>query len=120
MKFIADMPIPQATVTHLKKEGHDIYHLQDKGLSKAKDSEILRIARSEGRIVLTMDLDFGALLAADKEQLPSVIIFRLEYNRPQNVNSLLKHYLKEVKEDLLAGAIVIFEESRVRVRRLPL
>lgn len=64
------MPIPQATVTYLKKEGRDVYHLQDKGLS--------------------------------------------------NVNSLLKHYLKEVKEDLLAGAIVIFEESRVRVRRLPL
>ena len=75
------MPIPQATVTYLKKDGYDIYHLQDKGLSRAKDSEILRIARSEGRIVLTMDLDFGALLA---------------------------------------GAIVIFEESRVRVRRLPL
>ena len=81
MRFIADMPIPQATVTHLKKEGYDIYHLQDKELSKAKDSEILRIARSEGRIVSTMDLDFGALLA---------------------------------------GAIVVFEESRVRVRRLPL
>ena len=94
--------------------------MQDKGLSRAKDSEILRIARSEGRIVLTMDLDFGALLAADKEHLPSVIIFRLEYNQPQNVNSLLKHYLKKVKEDLLAGAIVIFEESRVRIRRLPL
>ena len=114
------MPIPQATVSYLKKEGDDIYHLEDKGLFKAKDSEILRIARSEGRIVLTMDLDFGALLATDKEQLPSVIIFRLEYNRPQNVNSLLKYYLKGVKEDLSAGAIVIFEESRVRVRRLPL
>jgi len=73
MKFIADIPISRATVTHLKKEG-----------------------------------------------LPSVIIFRLEYNQPQNVNSLLKYYLKEVKEDLLAGAIVIFEGSRVRVRRLPL
>ena len=72
MKFVADMSIPQATVTHLKKEGYDIYHLQDKGLSKAKDSEVLQIARSEGRIVLTMDLEFGALLAANKSEVKPI------------------------------------------------
>ena len=76
---------------------------------------------TEDRIIETKVSTWSLLpICPFLRQLPSVIIFRLEYNRPQNVNSLLKHYLKEVKEDLLAGAIVIFEESRVRVRRLPL
>jgi len=40
-----------------------------------EDAHILDKARSEGRIVLTFDLDFGDLLAASGEKLPSVIVF---------------------------------------------
>jgi len=50
---------------------------RDQQLMKLPDAEILQKARSENRIVLTFDLDFGDLLAASGENLPSVIIFRL-------------------------------------------
>lgn len=49
MKFLADMPISPKTVSYLKALGHDVYRISEKGLSKAKDREIVDIAESEHR-----------------------------------------------------------------------
>ena len=44
---------------------------------RMSDSQIMAKAKEESRIVLTFDLDFADLLAASKDNLPNVIIFRL-------------------------------------------
>ena len=77
MKFLADMGISPRTVAKLKREGYDAVHLVEEGLEKLEDREILAKARDEGRIVLTIDLDFGYLLAVSGAILPSVVLFRL-------------------------------------------
>jgi len=74
MKFLADMPVSPRTVEYLKSAGHDIYRLNEKGLHKAKDEEIVKIAVLEQRIILTMDLDFPALIARSGKSSPSAII----------------------------------------------
>ena len=77
MKFLADMPISPKTVTYLRSAGHDAYRINEKGLPKAKDSEIIDLAIQEQRIILTMDLDFSAIIARSQKSTPSAIIFRL-------------------------------------------
>jgi predicted nuclease of predicted toxin-antitoxin system len=85
-----------------------------------EDSNILQKARSEDRVVLTFDLDFGDLLAASGEKLPSVIIFRLRNQTPSSVPPRLFEILSECEADLNAGSVIIVEENRYRVRRLPI
>ena len=63
MRFLADMGVSTRTVAWLRSTGHDAVHLLDEGLYRLPDSQILAKAREEARIVLTMDLDFGRLLA---------------------------------------------------------
>ena len=87
MKFLADMGISQSTVDWLKQKGFDALHVRELGMQRSSDSLILEKAKAENRIVLTCDLDFGTLLAASKENLPSVILFRLEDEAPFNVNT---------------------------------
>lgn len=82
MKFLADMGISPKVVTFLADEGHDAVHLHEQGLDRLPDSEILRKARDEMRILLTHDLDFGELVAASGDRLPSVVIFRLRNMQP--------------------------------------
>ena len=77
-------------------------------------------AKQESRIVLTFDLDFTDLLAASKDNLPNVIIFRLKKTRPNFVNSRLFPVLSECSENLKNGAIIIVKDYRYRVRNLPL
>jgi len=120
MKFLADMGISPRVVSALRERGHEAIHLQEQGLGKMPDSEILAKARAEGRVVLTHDLDFGELLAASGGVLPSVIIFRLNDMRAENVNFHLFGLLKEQSEMLEKGAVCSVSERKIRIRALPL
>jgi predicted nuclease of predicted toxin-antitoxin system len=120
MKFLADMGISPRVVAVLRERGHEAVHLQEQGLGKMPDRDILSKARAEGRVLLTHDLDFGELLAASGGTLPSVIIFRLKDMRADNVNFHLFSILKEQSEMLEKGAVCSVNERRVRIRALPL
>jgi predicted nuclease of predicted toxin-antitoxin system len=69
MKFLADMGISLRTVTWLRGAGYDVVHLRDEGLQRLPDDEILIKTRAEGRILLTIDLDFAQLLAVSGDSL---------------------------------------------------
>jgi predicted nuclease of predicted toxin-antitoxin system len=108
------------TVAWLRQRGHDAIHLREEALQRLPDEEILTKARTEKRILLTMDLDFGDLLAVSGEQLPSVILFRLADERSEVVNRRLADVLAQCMSDLEAGAIISVNEVSIRVRDLPI
>ncbi len=108
------------TVQSLRGLGHETIHLREEKLSRLADSDILEKARKEGRIVITFDLDFGDLLAAGGHSLPSVIIFRLHNQIPSSVTPKLIEVVSCRADDLLSGALIIVEDTRYRVRRLPI
>jgi len=120
MRFLADMPISLKTVPYLKQKGYDVYYLREKGLQSIFDDKIVQIARKEERSVLTTDLDFGYLMSISREKFPSIILLRLNDERAENVNILLEKYLTEIESHLNEGAIVVFEETRIRIRKLPI
>jgi predicted nuclease of predicted toxin-antitoxin system len=114
------MGISPVTVLFLRSEGHDVQHLAEIGLPTAPDAVVLERARREGRIVLTADLDFSALMAASGGRSPSVIVLRLRDMSPANVNSHLGRVLTKEAAAIGAGAIVSIAERRARVRLLPI
>lgn len=120
MKFLADMGVAQSTAQALRESGHGVTHLSDLGLGRLSDREILELASREDRVVLTFDLDFADLLAAGLQQHPSVVIFRLRTQTPAAVTTRLLALVGERTRELTDGAIVIVEETRYRLRRLPI
>jgi predicted nuclease of predicted toxin-antitoxin system len=119
VNFLADMGISPRVVSALREQGHEAVHLQEQGLGKMPDGEILAKARAEGRVLLTHDLDFGELLAASGGKLPSVIIFRLKDMRADNVNFHLFKILEKQSAALEKGVICSVTERKVRIRELP-
>lgn len=89
-------------------------------MQRASDSEIVDRARSDSSVVLTFDLDFGEILALGVLDRPSVVIFRLSDQRPAAVNQRLAPVIVERKEDLLSGALILIEDTRYRLRKLPI
>jgi hypothetical protein len=63
MKFLADMGISLRTVEQLRQQGYDAMHLAEQRLERLADADILAKARTEGRVLLTVDLDFAQLSA---------------------------------------------------------
>ncbi|HEV7518455.1 MAG TPA: DUF5615 family PIN-like protein [Thermoanaerobaculia bacterium] len=120
MKFLADVGVSRHTAEKLRQRGHDVIHLTEVGLHRLSDSEILELGRREGRIILTFDLDFSDLLATGLHVLPSVIIFRLRDQTPASVDPRLLVLIAELENELTRGAIVMVEERRYRLRRLPI
>ncbi|CAN5280910.1 hypothetical protein BH10PLA2_BH10PLA2_19510 [soil metagenome] len=120
MRFLADMGVSQQVVEWLRANGHDAVHLRDEGLHRLPNGEIFHKAGIEQRIVLTFDLDFGEILAASAGQIVNVVLFRLRNTRSDFVIQRLAEVLNLSNSDLLQGAIVIVEDGRHRVRKLPI
>ncbi|HHT9112367.1 MAG: DUF5615 family PIN-like protein [Planctomycetes bacterium] len=120
MRFLADMGIALRIVAWLRKNGHDVVHLREEGLHRLSDREIFRKAISENRIILTFDLDFGEIVALSRGMMTSVIIFRLRNTYTPFVLKRLEEMLQNSLEPLTKGSVIIVEETRHRIRELPI
>jgi predicted nuclease of predicted toxin-antitoxin system len=120
IRFLADMGVSWRVVEWLRSHGYDAKHLREEGLGRLVDSDIFAKALLEHRVVLTFDLDFGEIAAFSKGQIVSVIVFRLRNTRTSNVIERLSSVLADTAGALREGAVVAVEESRHRVRRLPI
>jgi predicted nuclease of predicted toxin-antitoxin system len=120
MKFLADMGVALRIVQWLRENSHDAVHLREERLHRLTDDAIFEKANTEQRIILTFDLDFGEILALSGEKQISVILFRLHNTRTPHVINRLKKVLTDAIDALQKGAVVVVEESRHRIRRLPI
>ena len=89
-------------------------------MQRAPDLQIVDRARADGSVVITFDLDFGDILALGVLDKPSVIILRLSDERATFVNGRLASVLGERHSELEAGSLILVEDARYRLRRLPL
>lgn len=71
-------------------------------------------------MVVTHDLDFGAILAATQGQKPSVVQIRADDVSPSTIGIQVIAALRQMAADLEEGALLIVDPIRTRLRVLPL
>jgi predicted nuclease of predicted toxin-antitoxin system len=99
VKFLVDNALSPRVAEGLRQAGHDAVHVREYGMQAAEDPEIFDRATSR----------------------PSVILFRrASGRRPDAQVRLLLANLPGIAEDLEQGSLVVLEELRIRVRRLPI
>ena len=100
--------------------GMTAVHWSTIGDPRAEDTDLMEWARANGHIVFTHDLDFGTLLALTQATSPSVIQVRTQDVTPSHLAIIVIDVLQNNITLLEAGALIVLDEARSRVRILPL
>lgn len=89
-------------------------------MQQAGDTEIIRYARQDKRVICTLDADFHALLAVSGASYPSVVRVRQEGLKAEAVADLLLTIWPRITAALSKGALITVTERTIRIRGLPI
>jgi len=113
VKLLLDSCVWGGTATRLRAAGHDVVWSGDWPTDPG-DEEILARAFTEGRVLVTLDKDFGEL--AIVRGLPHAGILRLVGLSALQQADVTLRVVTAHGSDLAAGAIVTAEANRLRLR----
>lgn len=120
MKLLIDANLSPAVARRLVAAGHDALHVFDAALGTATDDEILDAAATDGRVIVSSDSDFGALLARHRHSRPSFVLLRHSNDlTAASQADLLVAAIAAANDELDAGAVISVSPGHLRARRLP-
>ena len=117
MRFLADESCDFAVVRSLRGAGHDVLAVAEM-CPAADDVDIIRLARSAKRVLLTEDKHFGQLVYAQGHSAIGVVFIRF----PATVRTQLPEAILRLVHRLgtrLRGAYMVVQPGRVRIIRMP-
>ena len=116
MRLFLDHDVYAITAQFLKDLGHDVVTAGESGHAQTDDSELLRIARNDDRLLVTRDRDFGLVFVYRAGS--GVIYLRLNPTNLSAVHEELKRVLETYSEPELKEAFVVVETGRHRFRNV--
>jgi len=120
MKLLLDQDVSAGAAEILRAAGTDAVHAREVALSRTEDVDILAWCREKGRVLVSLDGDFHALLALSGATSPSVIRIRIEGLRDRAMAALITRVVDKTADDLVRGSAVTVKPKSIRVHRLPL
>jgi predicted nuclease of predicted toxin-antitoxin system len=120
VRILIDMNLSPRWVGALHAAGFEAVHWSSVGAVNASDAEIMRHAAAHDFVVLTHDLDFGAILAATAGEKPSVVQIRADNLDPGVIGPQVVAAIRQAAVELASGALASVDTLRTRLRVLPL
>jgi predicted nuclease of predicted toxin-antitoxin system len=121
MKLLLDQGLPPLTAELLRRQGIDAIHVSEIGYSRAEDTQIIELAQTNERIIITLDADYHAAIALTFSPSPSVIWIRVVNLRASEYVEIIMPILNEYKEMLINGVLITMRFDRtVKTRLLPI
>ena len=120
MKILVDMNLSPDWIPVLEAHGWSAVHWSSVGDPRSPDRVIMDWALANGCVVFTHDLDFGTMLALTHAAGPSVLQVRSDSVIPSRLAPVVVAALLQHEVDLVAGALVIVDETRRSSRVLPI
>src|SRR5258708_5243139 len=105
MKFLIDENLGIQVPHYLRSLGFDVISISElsPGIS---DEEVLTLANTENRVLITLDKDFGELVFKERLVHSGVILLRLKDESVENKKKILERTMKSTKSYLNKFTVV--------------
>jgi predicted nuclease of predicted toxin-antitoxin system len=116
MKLKLDENLGELGRDMLTAQGHDVSTVAKQGMSGSQDAALYQVCRSEGRVLITLDRDFGEVLRFPPENTPGIAILSCRDRlTPTTILARIKNLAAMLQHQSIDGQLWIVEASRVRV-----
>lgn len=117
MNFKIDENLPAEAAEILRSTGFVADTVGDENLSGAKDETLATTSRSEGRILVTLDLDFANIRAYPPGEHAGIIILRVKRQDKPTVLAYVRRIATALTRRNPAGELWIVDGNRIRFRQ---
>jgi len=116
LKFKVDENLPAEAASLLAEAGHDTLTVPEQQLGGRPDLDVADACRQEGRVIVTLDLDFSDIRAYPPADYAGIIVVRLTRLDKHRVLLALQRLLPILDQEPLAGKLWIVDETTIRIR----
>jgi predicted nuclease of predicted toxin-antitoxin system len=117
MRFKLDENIPARAALFLRSLGHDVETVLEEGLGGKCDVTIWAAAQSEGRFLITQDLDFSDMRRFAPGTHHGILLVRLEDRDQPRIAEFLETWLNLEPDGGWGGAFIVASSRKIRVMR---
>jgi predicted nuclease of predicted toxin-antitoxin system len=114
--FKVDENLPAAASEILRAAGAAAVSVLGQKLGGSPDADVAAVCKVEGRILVTLDTDFGNILAYPPEEFPGIVNLRTEDQAKPVVLALMRQLVAALKTTAMQNQPWIVEGDRIRVR----
>jgi predicted nuclease of predicted toxin-antitoxin system len=115
MRFLADESCDFAAVRALRSAGHDVLAVSE-FQQRSVDSELMKSAHTDGRILLTEDKDFGWLAFVAHVESAGVVLIRFPADARRSLAASIVRLVTEHGHQL-RGSFVVLRPGSARISR---
>lgn len=116
MRSKIDENLPVEAATLLRAAGWDCATVYDEALSGADDARISEACRTEQRVLVTLDQDFGDVRAYPPADYLGIGVLRPQDPHREAVLQLLGRALRVLEREWVPHRLWIVEPDRIRIR----
>ena len=116
-RFKIDENLPIEVAEVLKAAGHDAMTIFDQSMVGNLDPKVASVCKAEGRVLVTLDLDFSDIRTYPPAEFPGIIVLRPRNQAKPTVLALVNQLIALLETgEPLAGHLWIVQETGLRIR----
>ncbi|MEZ5980341.1 MAG: DUF5615 family PIN-like protein [Planctomycetota bacterium] len=116
VRFKVDENLPARSAASLRRAGHDAMSVAEQAMIGADDSRLFEACTAEGRVLVTLDLDFADIRAYPPRKGPGVVVLRVVSQDAVTIEGMLARLVAFLANESPIGKLWILEQDRVRIR----
>jgi predicted nuclease of predicted toxin-antitoxin system len=115
LKVKLDENLGNRTIELFRETGHEVATVSGQGFGGSTDDGLIEACRAEGRVLVTLDLDFSNVLRFPPEQYAGIAVLRVPH--PVELGTIrerVRVLLRASEREDLSGRLWIVEQDRIR------